>query len=317
MASDGLSSRFECGGSAWYRNHGMAEIFADPGKFLLRVPLKLASMWSPDLFLTRHLVRDWYGETPVAVALTLAALALAASMVPLLLGPAALAALPRTRFRSLALLWLALYLAVHSVIFGVSRMHFPLVPLLVLAVAGCFWGGDGAPRKRLFRRGAPWMALALAAWLVAAPVQGGLYLFPNARHVTVARWWASLRDLPLPGTRYLSWMLAIVEGSRGDVVRAQQILAEPRHAEHAWSLYLRGRLASDEDEAARWLSRSLDRDPELFASHVTLGRLRLRRAEWDLGIEHLERALALRPWDDAVRQELRTAERMRGPTALE
>ena len=82
-------------------------------------------------------------------------------------------------------------------------------------------------------------------------------------------------------------------------------------------MYLRGRLASDEDEAVRWLSRSLERDPELFAARVTLGRVLLQRAEWDAGIEQLELALAARPWDAGVRSELRTAISMRGQPALE
>ncbi len=112
-------------------------------------------------------------------------------------------------------------------------------------------------------------------------------------------------------------MLATVEGSRGDVHRASQILAESPHAEHPWTLYLRGRLARDHDEAIRLLSRSLERTPALYAPRVTLGRLLFRRAEWDAGIEQLERALSERPWDDRVRSELRTAVRMRGPTALE
>jgi tetratricopeptide (TPR) repeat protein len=212
---------------------------------------------------------------------------------------------------------LAFYFAAHSVIFGLSRMHFPLVPVLALAVAGVFCGGNAGLRSHFWRRGTPWFALVLAGWLVAAPVQAGLYLAPSARHVTVARLGASLRDLPLPGTRYLSWMLATLEGSRGNLARADQILAEPRHAEHPWSLYLRGRLASDEDEAARWLSRALERDPDLFAARATLGRLLLQRAEWDAGIDQLERALAVRPWDSALRSDLRTAVRMRGQPALE
>ena len=321
MASAGIASRFDCDGSAWYRDRGVAEVLSDPGEFLLRIPLKLSSLWSPDLFLTRHLVRDWYGETPVALALGLALLALAASVVPLVLGPAALAALSRTRLRSLALLWVLLYLAAHSVIFGVSRMHFPLVPLLVLLVAGVFLGDEAGARQRMWRRGAPWMVLVLAAWLLAAPVQGGLYLSPNPRHATVARMWASLRDLPLPGTRYLGWSLATVEGSRGDRTRADQILSGGKQADaaHPFSLYLRGRLALDEEDAAHWLARALEKDPELFAALVTLGRLELQRSrpEWDAGIEHMERALAVRPWDEGIRAELRTALRMRGRPALE
>ena len=50
----------------------------------------------------------------------------------------ALAALRPRPFRSLALCWIAVYLVIHAVIFGVSRMHFPLVPILALAVAGVF-----------------------------------------------------------------------------------------------------------------------------------------------------------------------------------
>ena len=47
-----------------YRREALENIRADPAGFLARVPRRLAALWSPDFFLPRHLLRDWYGPRP-------------------------------------------------------------------------------------------------------------------------------------------------------------------------------------------------------------------------------------------------------------
>ena len=58
-------------------------------------------------------------------------------------------------------------------------------------------------------------------------------------------------------------MLAGVEASRGDTDRALRVLADGRHAEEAWSLYLRALLQDDRAEAWELASRAARTDPDL------------------------------------------------------
>jgi 4-amino-4-deoxy-L-arabinose transferase-like glycosyltransferase len=264
MEESGVRDQLGPDGAAWYRDEALRNLREDPGAALGRVPKKLAALWAPDFFLPRHLVRDWYGKAPPPLVALLVAVTWLAAAVPLLGGPGALAALRADRFRSLALAWIVVYLCVHSLAYGHSRMHQPLVPLLVLAVAGLFFDSAETPRwRRVAIRGAPWTALALAAWILVWPVLGGLYLMPGPRHVGVARVVAIGRHLPLPGAERLTWMLAGVEASRGDTDRALRVLADGRHAEEAWSLYLRALLQDDRAEAWELASRAARTDPDL------------------------------------------------------
>jgi 4-amino-4-deoxy-L-arabinose transferase-like glycosyltransferase len=279
MAADGVREQLGPDGAEWYRREALRHVRADPWGAIARVPKKLAALWAPDFFLPRHLVRDWYGETSPALAAALVAVTWLAAAVPLLAGPGALAALAGGPFRSLALAWLAVYLALHAVAYGHSRMHQPLVPLLVLAVAGLLLDSSGrADPRRVAARALPWAALAAAAWVLVWPVLGGIYLMPGPRHVGVARAVALGRHLPLPGAARLTWMLASVEASRGDVERALRVLERGRHAEEPWSLYLRAALQERRAAALDLVERALRADPDLGPAQKLVRELAAQEA---------------------------------------
>jgi hypothetical protein len=241
MAQEGILDPEGPGGDLWYRRQAIASIERDPGAAIARAGLKAAAFWAPDFFLPRHLVRDWYGTTPQWLAATLVAITVAAAAIPLLAGPAALGAMRPAPFRSLAVAWIAASLAVHAAAYGHSRMHAPLVPLLTLAVAGAL--AERTHAARWLARGAPWAALALAAWIVAAPAIAGVYLMPGPRHEAIARAFGALRHAGLPGSRWVAWMRAGVDEEKGRYEEADAILREGRWSEDPWTLFLRGRIA--------------------------------------------------------------------------
>lgn len=256
-----------------FREEGLREILRDPVTFLARVPRRLAAFWSPDFFLPRHLLRDWYGAVPPALAATLLVLGWAAAAVPLLLGPAALLSCRSSPIGSLAVAWLGVTLALHAATFGVSRMHEPLVPMLVLAVAAARWSDVAGFERRPARLGGIVVTgLAACGWLVALPVVVGLYIAPGPRHVGVARALGEVRQLPLPGTRWAAWMVAQVEAARGDDAAAEKVLEEPKHADEPWSLYYRALVAKDDVASRVLLDGALAREPSLRPAQL------LRRA---------------------------------------
>jgi len=307
MAKEGIHDPDGPGGDSWFRREAVDEIQQDPGGFFSRMPKKIAAFWSPDFFLPRHLLRDWYGETPPFVAAFLTALTWAAAVVPLVLGPAALAAMPGSRFRSLAVTWIVVYIAVHAIAYGHSRMHAPLTPILTLAVAGAWLGGG---RLRILR-GLPWAAAALALWFATIPILGGLYLMPGQRHAGVARAFGSLRILPLPGAERLAWMQSGVEESLGRWKEAERILENGRWADHPWTLFLRGRIqlarivsgATELEkvraatEAGRLFERALVFDPNSFAALTGCMRVAEGFGDAAKAEEYRARAHALRPWE--------------------
>ncbi len=301
MKKDGVADPHDPEGETWYRTRALEVIRGDPAGFLARIPAKLSAFWAPDFFLPRHLVRDWYGETPAGMALFLVLLTWAAGAVPLLAGPAALAVSGRTRFRSLALLWIGTYMAVIAVAYGHSRMHQPLVPILVLAVAGvAFTHGAFPSGRRLWTRAAPVAVMILAAWIYVFPVMGGVYIAPGPRHALTARVLGSARHLPLPGSRRLAWMLASVEASLGREAAAVGILSEPQFADEPWSLYLRARITRSGTERERLLTEAVQADPDLFAGWYILALTRIQAGDHNGARAALYRAGRLRPWDPRV-----------------
>jgi hypothetical protein len=303
MMQDGIVDPHGPDGETWYRARALETIRADPAGFAARVPAKLSAFWAPDFFLPRHLLRNWYGRTSPGLALFLVLLTWAAAAIPLLLGPAAMTVLARSRFRSLALFWIATYLATVAVAYGHTRMHQPLVPVLVLAVAGVLFGGDRPPAWRPVRiRVAAVTLLAMSAWIYSFPVVAGLYVAPGPSHAITARAFGAARHLPLPGSRRLAWMLASVEASLGRHGEADRILSEPRFAEDPWSLYLRGRIAPSGKERERLLAEATRADPDLFPAWYALGLARIRSGDYTGAREALYRAGRLRPWDTRVEQ---------------
>jgi hypothetical protein len=177
--------------------------------------------------------------------------------VPLVLGPAALLALPRGAFVNLAAAWIAALLPVHAALFGISRMHQPVVPILVLAAALALPGVG-----LRWRRGAVAGAVALALGVLSLPPLVGVYLLPGPRHATVARALASVRHLPLPGTRHAAWMLAEVEAARGRDDAAIRVLDESAPPDDPGTFLLRALCAPNATERVRWAARGLEMRPD-------------------------------------------------------
>ncbi|HET9886554.1 MAG TPA: hypothetical protein VFR10_03510, partial [bacterium] len=252
---------------------------------------------------------DWYGNTPPLLAAMITALTWITACVPMLAGPAALATLRRTPFRSLAITWTVTTLAVHAMAYGHSRMHAPLAPILTLSVAGVVFGEDA----RRMIRGIPWAALALALWIALIPTLGGLYLMPGPRHAGVARAFGALRVLPLPGAKRLAWMQAGVEEALGNWDLARRILEEHRWAEDPWTLFLRGRNAMNRAmagssleaqtqavrEAAGLFDRALEKDPHSFAALTGCARAEGALGNAAKAEDCAKRALQVRPWETA------------------
>lgn len=261
-------ARAFAGDDAWYKREALANIRADPAAFAERVPRRLAALWAPDFFLPRHLLRDWYGPAPPAAAAALVLLTWLAALVPLVAGPAALVSLPRAPFRSLALLWVAATLAVHAVAYGHTRMHQPLVPFLVIAVAGFAALG---PARRFGVKGGAAAAAAIGAWVLAAPVVVGLYVMPGPRHAAFGGALAAVRHLPLPGARWAAWSAASAEAAAGRPDAAERILTEPRFADEPWSLWLRALAAGDPETTRARLDEALARDPDFAAARALRG----------------------------------------------
>lgn len=303
MQRDGVREVEGPDGDDWYREEALASIRRDPGGAARRLVPKLAAFWAPDFFLPRHLLRDWYGELPVGFAAAVSFAALIASAVPLLVGPGAFATLPRSHFKTLALLWISSSALLHALAYGHSRMHAPLVPLLVLAVGGALGSRSTGGAARL-RRGAPWTALATAVWLAGWPAVVGLYLAPGPRHAAVARPLGVSAELPW-GARWPRWMRAELEESLGNLEVAEGLLREGPAREEPWSAFLRGRIAFElasrsapgsEDEkqhldvAEREWQSAIQRDGRLAPALRGMARIASRRGRHEEAAEFERRA---------------------------
>lgn len=274
LAEAGVTDAQGPDGAAWYRREAWEAIREDPLGVLRRAPKKLAALWAPDMFLPRHLLRDWYGELPPGLAGGLTVLTWLAAAVALIGGAAAMAALRPSRFRALAWGWTGAYLVLHAVAYGHTRMHQPLIPLLLMSLFAFFLDRDDAPdRARLLRRGGPAAALAIAGWISVWPLLGGLYVYPGPRHAGMARLLAAGHELPLAGTQRQLWSLATVEASLGRNEEAMRLLDGSRHGDLAWSWMLRALMTDRAEESRRFVGRALEREPYLEAAEVLQRRL--------------------------------------------
>jgi hypothetical protein len=306
MMADGVVEQLGPDGDLWYRREALRTIRADPIAFVARMPRKLCALWAPDFFLPRHLLRDWYGATPPPLATGLTLVTWLAAFVPLVGGAAALAVLRRDRWRLLVLLWLGVSLLAHAIAYGHTRMHQPLVPFLVLAVAAAVFA---EPRSALrarghWGRGLFWGGVALATWVIISPLVGGLYVMPGPRHAGFARVLAAGRHLPLAGSHRLAWMLAGMEAAAGRTEAAAAVLAEPGIGERPWSLLLRGLLTQDIERREELLREALERDPTLYDAAWLLARTRLARGDPEGAIAFLRRAVAILPWSRPAQELL-------------
>lgn len=303
LAQRGIEEPFGPEGVTWFRADAERLIAEDPGGALRRGPLKMAALWAPDFFLPRHLVRDWYGEAPRGLVIALVLVTWLTACVPLIGGPAGLAAMRPDRFRTLTVFWILTYLVVHGLAYGHTRMHQPLVPFLLLALAAVLFDRDEPPlASRFFSRGLPAASLALAAWVVAYPVMVTVYLVPNGRHTSLVRGLALGRNLPVPAAHRLDWLAAGAEFSAAGLdVRSREkaadtILASSRAADHPWTWYLRGWISSDPARAEEFFREALDDDPVHYPALEMLSWLVRERGDTSEATRLERRLLEARPW---------------------
>ncbi|MCB9743380.1 MAG: glycosyltransferase family 39 protein [Alphaproteobacteria bacterium] len=157
--------------------NGLAWIRANPGRFLRRVPLRLAQLLNPNSFLTRHLRWDrWKGISEGASG-GLISLTLLWSALAIVGGTLGLAARGRS-WRAAVVSGILLYhLAAIGILAGLTRYRVPLDGLWLIYAAGLL----AAPRESL-------RALTTTPWRLAA---GGLtlaVLVPLSLHFLSLAW---------------------------------------------------------------------------------------------------------------------------------
>jgi len=171
------------GRDAACRRLAVAEIVRRPGRALLRAAARLRLYWAPDLFPVRHVAQVVYPPVPDAVLLavwlgtTLFYLAVAGLVVAGLLRGA-------VRERSLLAAVAAALLLPAVATIAMSRLHFPLLVLLLPAAGG---GWDVLRRRRPPGRlpdtaVAGLTALVLVTIVSAIPVQLRRHLEPSWYH---------------------------------------------------------------------------------------------------------------------------------------
>ncbi|MFH1463406.1 MAG: glycosyltransferase family 39 protein [Pseudomonadota bacterium] len=148
-------------GKAWIRAH--------PREFLRRVPLRLAQLFNPNSFLTRHLRTGGWKHLPRVVDEALCWAVVLASFLTVLGAAAGAWAARRTPYLLVIALTTAYHLAAIAALAGLSRYRVPL-DILWLPYAGLFLA---APRAGLRAIGRSWwrllgllLTLGLLLWLM-------------------------------------------------------------------------------------------------------------------------------------------------------
>ena len=129
--------------------HGLTEISQHPGRFVRQAGTKLADLVNPTSFLVRHIRQGIYGDWPAPVAHTAVTLV---ALFDMALMALAVVGWSRSggRWRQLVILVVLYVLAIHLVMFAMSRFRLPLVvPMAVgAALALVPAPADGGGRRR-------------------------------------------------------------------------------------------------------------------------------------------------------------------------
>jgi hypothetical protein len=150
----------------WAQRKAVEYMLAHPGTTLRRAAIKFADLWGLERSFLAATQQGVYG-LPVWLGAGVSLLMVVSSAALLLTSAAGLwIARPGWRLHALLLLPIVMITAVHTIVFGHSRYHLPLVPLLALYAAAL--SRRGGPRQWLAARPAVYGALALILVLVAA-----------------------------------------------------------------------------------------------------------------------------------------------------
>ncbi|MBW1877495.1 MAG: glycosyltransferase family 39 protein [Deltaproteobacteria bacterium] len=116
--------------------NGVAWIRDNPGRFLARIPQRLAQLLNPNTFLTRHMrTGKWLGM-PWWLKEGLSVLVVLFSLLVVLGGTVGAWARARGAYGALAVGIVVYHLVVVSSLFGLSRFRAPLEPLWIVFLAG-------------------------------------------------------------------------------------------------------------------------------------------------------------------------------------
>ena len=168
--------------NACFTARGVDAILDHPARFLRQGATKLADLVNPTSFLVRHIRRGIYGNWPPAVADAVVIAVAAINILLMGLGAAGWINGPPSSLRTIVLLFTLYTIAVHVVMFAMSRFRLPLEPFLAVGTALVLAGGSRiAVRLRqvrylwltaavLLALGIGWMARV--SWLFAPPRPG-------------------------------------------------------------------------------------------------------------------------------------------------
>ncbi|MCL4218479.1 MAG: glycosyltransferase family 39 protein [Candidatus Hydrogenedentes bacterium] len=132
----------------WGKEQAREFIREHPLRAILLTPLKFAHFWNLEqrLFIVGY-SWNYIGPAPAPVLALLMALIMLPFALLVLLGVVGLIYAPEKNSGYwLMLLAIAYYTAIHSIIFGEARMHYPIVPLVAL------FAGNGIVQLALCRR---------------------------------------------------------------------------------------------------------------------------------------------------------------------
>ncbi|HEX9641056.1 MAG TPA: glycosyltransferase family 39 protein [Candidatus Krumholzibacteria bacterium] len=175
---------------------GLRYVAENPGRYLLACVFEGAQLWTLDSFPMRHLRNGWYGPHSPAWALPLLVLtSVPLGIVILGAGCLGLLTMPPGPLRTICSIFLLHSVALHTLLFSLSRFQVPMRPLLALGAAwallhrGQLWRAcvvEGRPTRR------GWIASAIVAallivWFRELPLYWDMLTNGGAEHQFLRR----------------------------------------------------------------------------------------------------------------------------------
>jgi 4-amino-4-deoxy-L-arabinose transferase-like glycosyltransferase len=150
--------------SQWAEHTAIHYMLAHPGVTLRRSVIKFGDFWGLERSFIAGVQQGLYAP-PFWFVLVASVVIVASSALVIVLGAAGLwLARPAWPQHLLLLLPVAVMTGLHSIVFGHSRYHLPLVPLVLLYAAALL--ASGSPRRWLGRRPAVYGAAGVVAVLL-------------------------------------------------------------------------------------------------------------------------------------------------------
>jgi len=171
-------------------------VFQNPIRYLGACFFEGAHLWTLDSFPLRHLRNGWYGPHSPPWALPLLSISSAIlGMWILAAGALGLLILPAGSLRGMLAIFLLHSVAIHTLLFSLSRFQVPLRPMLAIGAAWLFFHRREL-WTALWRSGRPtrrgWVAAAILAcfvvvWILEVPLFWDMITNGGAEHRFVRR----------------------------------------------------------------------------------------------------------------------------------